>query len=523
MEEKKLNHYSEFLVKEFCKKTVFNSEKGMTVNTIVSEIAAWYEKLRNAIEYRDEEVILRAAIERILKRRLISSGNGEKVATPLIRELIWARYFPDGSIEEKTITDVAKTINLYLSLKNQVVKQHKIKEAVMTTWMFQLMSSHLEDILNLNQGKETMVNYIYHLIKDNITITDDTQVVRDAQVYISIKKAYAKNDIALLRYSLFVQYFGKLTDESLPTVTQNFWQGYTEIETQLNYPLRHKIFTYVKRQIPPFLIFEDILRIQKENIYDLLKNDEEFKNSIFKTCQKHYNGISAKVRRAVIRSFIFVLLSKVFVAFAIEGTYENLFYGRIMWGSISLNIIIPSFLMVAVGLFIRTPGKENSERIFSRIQTLLFDPNPKIGRNIILRKTPQNNQPFLTSVFNFSWFATFILSFGLVIYVLTRLNFTFVSQIIFVFFLAIVSFLAYRINQTAKLYTVEDKQNILSPIIDFFFMPIARVGRYLTEGISQINIFLFILDFVIETPFKGIVSFFDQWFFFLHSKREDLG
>jgi len=52
---------------------------------------------------------------------------------------------------------------------------------------------------------------------------------------------------------------------------------------------------------------------------------------------------------------------------------------------------------------------------------------------------------------------------------------------------------------------------------------LARVGQKLTEGISQINIFLFILDYVIETPFKSLFSFFDQWFFYLHSKREDLG
>jgi hypothetical protein len=53
-------------------------------------------------------------------------------------------------------------------------------------------------------------------------------------------------------------------------------------------------------------------------------------------------------------------------------------------------------------------------------------------------------------------------------------------------------------------------------------MPIAQVGRYLTEGISQINIFVFVLDFIIETPFKGLFSFAEQWFFFLHSKRENL-
>ena len=40
---------------------------------------------------------------------------------------------------------------------------------------------------------------------------------------------------------------------------------------------------------------------------------------------------------------------------------------------------------------------------------------------------------------------------------------------------------------------------------------------YLTEGISQINILLFLFDFIIETPFKGLFAFFDQWFVYLHN------
>jgi hypothetical protein len=102
------------------------------------------------------------------------------------------------------------------------------------------------------------------------------------------------------------------------------------------------------------------------------------------------------------------------------------------------------------------------------------------------------------------------------------LNFNYVSQIFFIFFFAIVCFLSYRINQAASLYTVKDKPKLYTPFVDFFFMPVARVGRYLAEGVRSINIFIFLLDMLIEMPFKGLVSFFEKWFYFLHSKREDL-
>src|SRR3989344_259548 len=113
-----------YLIKTFNQDISKKTEKGITVNPIVSEIAAWYEKLRNAMDYREDEVILRATIERILKRRLVLGRDGDKIAGPLVRELIWARYFPDGSVPESIIGNVAKTIDLYLELRDSIFHNH---------------------------------------------------------------------------------------------------------------------------------------------------------------------------------------------------------------------------------------------------------------------------------------------------------------------------------------------------------------------------------------------------------------
>ena len=106
--------------------------------------------------------------------------------------------------------------------------------------------------------------------------------------------------------------------------------------------------------------------------------------------------------------------------------------------------------------------------------------------------------------------------------VLTKLHFNFVSQFVFTFFLAIVSFLSYRINLLANVYRVGDKEGLLTLLVDFLFMPIIRVGRNLTIGIAQINIFLYLFDFLIEAPFKLLFAFFDQWFYYLRGRSEEL-
>lgn len=522
MDSQPLSSLSDVLIKSFEEKENPHLEERMKVSPLISKFASWYEKIRTAMDYREEEVILRAAIERILKRRLLLKGKGKTIAEPLTRELVWARYILDYNLSEPIIKQVEDTIDNHLQLKEALLEKRELKEGTINEWINELISSELEYILNPQKEKEVMANFMFQVLKNNIVIVDDTEQTKDVQAFIAVRKSFAKDDQAFLRYHLFQQYFGKLTHDNIKEVASSFKKGFEEIQNQLNYPRKDRIFNFSKNKSPIFFILEDMLRSYKGNIRELIKNPEEFKKVVFQACQARYNSISSKVKRAIARSVFFILLTKAFFGFAIEGTVENLLYGQIMWDSIILNIAIPPILMIIIAFFIRTPGKDNSQRIFSYIQVLLYEQTPKLNEPLKIRKNPENKNSFTNIIFTFLWFIAFIVAFGLIVFVLTKLNFRWISQGIFIFFLSIVSFLAYRIYLMSRTYTVEGKPGIFAPLFDFLFMPIIKVGRHFTEGISQINIILFILDFIIETPFKGISAFFEQWFFFLHAKREEM-
>jgi hypothetical protein len=205
-------------------------------------------------------------------------------------------------------------------------------------------------------------------------------------------------------------------------------------------------------------------------------------------------------------------------AFAVEGTYERIVYGHILWSSILINTSVPPLLMLIVSLSFRAPGSENTARIHDTIRSLLYHEKPQLGEVLSLKK--RRSKP--RALFSALWWGAFLISFGFIVSFLRVLSFNFVSVVIFLFFLAIVSFLAYRISLTAHLYRMGERQSLFTPVIDFLFMPVVRVGRELTANISKINILLFIFDFFIETPFKLLFAFFEQWFVFLHAKREEL-
>lgn len=517
-----LSSLASLLISEFEKDEKQVRDKKISVNPFISKVASLYERLRNAMDYRDEEVILRAAIERILKRRFLFGKTGKIIAEPLVRELVWARYFPDESISESIIEKIGKTIDFHLTLKEQILKNHKqAGEKWVNEWIVQLLSSDIEHILSKRRKKEVMTNFIYNIMQDNILISDDTEQTKNVQVFIAVHKSFAKDDLALLRYHLFKQIFGSKYPNDTGYISSSFIEACKEIHYQLNYKRKEKITNFVKDKTAVFFILEDLLNLAKGQVRELYKNEEEFKKLVFDICEARYGGISSRIRRAIVRSVIFILLTKAFFAIVIEGTFENIFYGRILWMSTIMNIGIPPLLMAFAGLFIRTPDRKNSQRIFSYIQSILVQEKPKFLTSLTVKKTP-DRKSLQNSIFTILWLASFVLAFGAIVFVLTKLHFNLISLSVFLFFLAIVSFLSYRINQSAHIYSIEEKKNLAAPIADFFFMPFIRVGRHLTEGISQLNLLLFIFDFVIETPFKGIFGFFEQWFLFLQAKREEL-
>lgn len=511
---------SEQVISVFDTKEIPNHEPKITVNRFVSEIANWYEKLRNAMDYRDEEVVLRASIERILKRRMNAKSTGLSVAEPLLKELVWGHYFPNGTLPESFIRKTAEIIDNWVRWRKGVKSRYIMRDRVLNEWMYQLLSSHIARFLNPQTLRNTMCSFMFHVMKSEVQIVDDSEEIRDVQVYIAVRRAYAKDDTAFIRFALFEQLFGRLSEYTVESAIHGFKHGYQEIKKQMSYPLKEKIYQNVKKQTPVFLILEDVLLAHKGKVHELFANQEEFKKAVYLACEKRYKGIAHKVRIAIVRSVVFLLVTKAIFALAIEGSYDKYVYGNIGWVSIWLNIGIPPLLLIIVSLFITQPKEDNSKRILDKIIVVLTEDEPKITPVFMVAKKPKKKP--IHVVFTLLWLFAFFVSFGTMVQILMALHFNLVSQAVFIFFVAIVSFLSYGISSTAHQYTVDGKPGLFTPFIDFLFIPIVRVGRWFTDGISSINIIVFIFDYLIEIPFKALFGFFDQLFGYLHTKREEL-
>ena len=96
------------------------------VSALISRLAFFYEKVRNAVDYDEEHLLRKNAIARILRRQVMIEGvvkesDSRRIAEHLLVELIRASYLANGKVPELKITEVTKLLEKYIRLKNQTV------------------------------------------------------------------------------------------------------------------------------------------------------------------------------------------------------------------------------------------------------------------------------------------------------------------------------------------------------------------------------------------------------------------
>jgi hypothetical protein len=85
------------------------------VSQVLGPLAFFYERVRNALDYKGEHLVRRNAIERILRRQIWErkSYDPADLAGTLIKELIWARYLKNDSVPKRKLKVIFRTGKIF--------------------------------------------------------------------------------------------------------------------------------------------------------------------------------------------------------------------------------------------------------------------------------------------------------------------------------------------------------------------------------------------------------------------------
>jgi hypothetical protein len=473
-------------------------------------IIAAYEQFRNAAEYTEEHLLLQRAIRRYYKRLFLTQDHNQldHSAEELIVELTLAGYLANDSIPHRLLATIDSYAKLYFNAHTQLQSTPHFKDA----WTLDVLSVRIEDTLHNLTDENIFAQLCFdHFIAtiDMSPFTKDTNMAdAEAALFVAIHRSLLRSGDATIRAALLDRY--QLTPETL----ENYVAVNHQIDLLFEADITDKLTRIVTRRGAPLRVFRRMLSDQ-ENVDSLLQSRTNFLSSFEAQTTKEYESIAQRINRGIIKSVIFLIITKVIIGLAIEVPYDYAVYGSIIILPLVINLLFPPLYMILLRLTLVLPGYANTTALVDRIDAIFYgQPAQYLARRRGGR---------FGIAFNIVYAAIIIGVFGLVSWWLISLGFSILHLLIFFVFLSTASFLGFRLSRMVReIEVVDADHNGITILRDVLYMPFVIVGRWISEKYAKVNIVATLLDLVIELPLKTVLRLVRQWGAFISSKKDEL-
>lgn len=477
-------------------------------------IASTYEQIRNAAENTEEHLLLQRAIRRFFIRNLsfhiqkAPEGIGEE----LIVELTQASYLSNGAIALATVEAIEQAIRI----RHQDfwrLREIGISHTIAEEWVLDVLSVEVEEFLGDDHlAQNTFVHFAHGhfrmLFEDEIT--PGQEELFDFALYVAIHQSLLRSDTATIRREVTRLYLRHdYTAEALAEMNKR-------IDAVCEAELTKKLARGVVKHGAPMRILREM--VMDSEATDLLLSDRTKFIAAYETqLQEMYDDIAKRLNRGIIKSIIFLIVTKVLIGLAIEIPYDIVFHGYIAWLPLAINILFPPLYMASLKWSLRLPGVANRQATVNAMEQILYVDESTRDKTVKLKNKK------VSTIMSLVYAMMFVVSFSVVVLALALLEFNVVQGIIFFVFLSTASFLGFRLSRTVReLEMFAPYQNFLDAIRDFFYTPFVMVGRWISDKYSKVNVITLILDMAIELPLKTILRMIRQWMRFLNEKRDEM-
>lgn len=491
--------------------------KAEKVNVVgVGEIfTAAYEQLRNAAENAEEHLLLQNAIRRFYRRlfitqdqELIDSSGGE-----LAIELTYAGYIPNNSLTKKHLSRISKLASRHFVAYEKILSHSEIDPKQAMDWALDTLASSVAEEIS-PQRKDAVLASIAYQHFSNITYKPIASTLSSpndfgAVLFIAICRSLLKSNQATIRTAL-LERFGVDATDYQAYITYN-----QQIDSLLDSPDTDKLYHIVDKHGAPFRILKRMIADQPD-IINKLPQKNSFLSSFERQISTEYASIMTKVNRAIVRSVIFLIVTKVIVGLAIEIPYDLWLHGAIIWLPLAINLFFPPVYMVALRLTLRTPGRANTQALVKHIDSILYGKDSLISKSQLL---PKVYNPAFSAFYGLSGLAVF----SGVVWLLLSLGFDIVHILIFFLFISTASFLGFRLSRLIReIEVIRSTSNGLTFVRDLVYLPFVVVGRWMSEKYAKINVVALVLDVLIELPLKTILRLIRQWGAFIDDRKDSI-
>lgn len=496
------------------------------VDEIASKIATFYERARSIIEYKEEHLLRKHVIGRILKRRILFKDISQNIAEPLIKEIIRSGHLANDTIPEEKIPEIEKNINNLLFLLEHLKNLPSQEKSDLTQWLLNITVCVIEENLAPPVKDSMLADLMFQIISKDLIINDSSLSENDQklQLFIAVQKTLLRVDEDQLNHRLlkFVYpnwYFLPL--EELSKIADKLPIIKTNIDRQINAAQAPIFFRLCNQYNTIFYLLGDIIYGAKnpEEVEKNFSDPESLEKAVKGVYQKRYKREKGRLSRLAFLTVISILLSKIAVALAVEIPIDLYILEKFSLIHTVANIGFPPFLMLLIVTLIRLPSNKNLELVLKETKSIVFEEN----RKKYLVNMPKKKSVVTQIVVYLIYLLTSAISFYYLIKALSWFGFSLAGIIVFILFTSLVAATGVKVyNRSKDISMEEEKATILNFLIDLISLPFVTIGRWAIAFLSKLNILTILINLIIELPFQLFIEFLENFRSFIRSKKEQI-
>lgn len=502
------------------------SEEVIEVSAPVSTAAVLYEKVRNTLEYQEEHLLRRNAIARFFQRSLGSEASLAALSGEMLRELVWAKYLPNKAVPTHFAEHISSVVSKYETLFRAAEKQGEARE-FLSRWILDALATEVEQTIAPPVHEEALASYMYEEMRERIDWDPLLKVAdeeKDLRLFIAVHRTLLKSNVSTLRSRVLSLYYpqwtGASTPECIATVAEHLPKVAAMVDAEINHPITERLSRLLRRRSGVFRVLGDVIGENPGHFAGLLEDPDALDREVRGALHERTHDFKTRLRRTVIRTVLFLFITKMVLALLLEVPYDYFFIKEdAPLYPLLINITFPPLLLALLSLTVSIPEHKNEEDYESAIRALIVHAEHE-ALNLRVKRETRNTW---TAIFNVFYASTFLFVYGIIGVLLHKIGFHALSIVLFLFFLSLVTFFGIRIRSSSRDIIASDtRAGIIGTMFDVFMLPIVRAGSWLSVKVAKINVFIFFFDFIVEAPFKVAIRFVESWLAFIREKKEEI-
>jgi len=312
------------------------------------------------------------------------------------------------------------------------------------------------------------------------------------------------------------------SSEYLPEFTSRIFDIWAEIEGYLTYKKSSEFYKVAEKYDAAYLLIGDSMNSMEKEV-EIIEKKVSDAGIFIQAVENKYNERLATLKKRLSKLAIFSTLS-IFVAglaslLLFEIPIASWVRGYFSPWSIVADLAIPTALMFILVWMIKPPSGNNLESVKEEVLKIVYKVEELDIYEVKLKKKVKK---VLNFIFALIYIAGGSVSLYGIYWVFKIANVPWTSLYVNTANVAMVVFSAIVIRQRSKELTIVEKENIIEFILDFFSIPLAKIGRWISIKWKEYNIVSVFFIALVDFPFSGFVATIENWRNFIKEKRSEL-